>query len=138
MDKKIEDFIKEQKNLTICTTVNDIPICANCFYSYMEAGNFLIFKSNRKTQHITNALINHNVAGTILPDITKTGRIKGVQFSGKFIIPTDDLLAKAQKIYYTKHPFALPMLGELWMISLVFVKMTDNTMGFGKKIIWQK
>ena len=136
MDKKIESFIEEQKNLTFCTAVDNVPNCANCFYAYIRESQFLIFKSNRKTKHIANALINNNVAGTIIPDISKIGIIKGIQFEGKFIIPKDRLLEKAKKVYYVKYPFALPVPGEIWMIELIFVKMTDNTLGFGGKLEW--
>ena len=138
MDKKIESFIKEQKNLTLCTSVNNLPSCANCFYAYMSDGNFFVFKWNRTTKHIANSLINYNIAGTVIPDISKIGTIKGIQFTGKFTVPIGDVLDKAKKIYYARHPFALPMPGELWMIELISVKMTDNTLGFGGKLMWEK
>lgn len=138
MDKRMKSFIKEQRNLTLCTSVNNIPSCANCFYAYMSEGDFLVFKSNKKTKHIANALINYNIAGTIIPDISKIGNIKGIQFTGMLIVPTGDLLDKAKKTYYARHPFALPMAGEIWMTELISVKMTDNTLGFGNKLIWEK
>ena len=138
MDKKIESFINEQKNLTLCTTIDNNPYCANCFYVYSGEDNFLVFKSDRTTKHIANALINDNVAGTIIPDISKIGTIKGIQFTGKFIAPADKLLEKAKSIYYNRFPFALPMTGEIWVIELISVKMTDSTLGFGKKLTWEK
>ena len=95
-------------------------------------------KSVKETKHITSARINNTVAGTIIPDISKIGTIKGIQFTGKFTVPAGDLFEKAKKTYYTKHPFALPVAGEIWAIELLSVKMTDNTLGFGKKIIWEK
>jgi uncharacterized protein YhbP (UPF0306 family) len=30
------------------------------------------------------------------------------------------------------------MPGEVWTIELLTMKMTDNTLAFGKKIIWEK
>jgi len=27
---------------------------------------------------------------------------------------------------------------RLWIVSLTLIKMTDNRLGFGKKLIWQK
>ncbi len=138
MEKDIEVFVEEQKSLTFCTSIDNIPYCANCFYAYRQDGNYLIFKSSRKTQHIVNALINDKVAGTIIPDINKLGTIKGIQFVGRFIVPIAEELEEVKKIYYRKHPFALPMKGEIWMVALTSVKMTDNTLGFGKKFIWKK
>ena len=138
MNEKIIHFIEGQKNSTICTSVNNMPLCANCFYAYLKEDNYLVFKSNRETKHMTNALINNNMAGTIIPDIGKVGVIRGIQFTGKLVIPMNDLLEKMKKVYYTKFPFALTMTGEIWAIELLSIKMTDNTLGFGKKIIWEK
>jgi len=138
MDNRIESFIKAQRSLTLCTTIKNIPACASCFYAYMTSSNSLVFKSARSTAHVSNALINPNIAGTVVADITKIGNVKGVQFVGNFIEPKEELLECARRIYYRKYPFAVTIPGELWLIELTYVKLTDNTLGFGKKIIWHK
>jgi hypothetical protein len=33
---------------------------------------------------------------------------------------------------------ALAMPGHIWTIQLTEIKMTDNTLGFGKKIAWSR
>ncbi len=137
MDAQIENFIGSQKNMTLCTSINNTPECANCFYTFMPDGDYLIFKSKKTTGHVSHALVNNKVAGTILPDISKIGSIKGIQFSGVFLEPQEDLLEKAKKIYYSKFPLALGISGELWLIKLTYTKMTDNTLGFGKKLLWE-
>jgi uncharacterized protein len=138
MDKKILTFLKEQKNLTFCTSLNNVPHCVNCFYSFIEEFDSLVFKSDPTTQHIINALLNNKIAGTIVPDIHQTGTIKGIQFTGNFLIPANEILEIAKIKYYKKFPFALVMPGELWSIELTTIKMTDNTFGFGKKLVWVK
>lgn len=138
MDKKISAFIKAQTALTIATSVDSIPYCATCFYAYLEEENLLVFKSDAETRHISDALINNNVAGSILVDKTEIGKIKGIQFNGTFLSPKDALLKDAQKAYYFKYPYAAAMKGDLWVIELTSVKFTDNTLGFGKKLIWEK
>jgi len=138
LEEKIANFIQQQKNISICTAVNNTPSCASCFYAFSDEGDYLIFKSNRKTEHIVNALINDKLSGTILPDSIKLETVKGVQFKGKFIEPSGDLLEKVKKIYYSKFPFAKLFQGDIFLIALDSVKMTDNTLGFGKKITWEK
>lgn len=138
MDKKIESFLESQKNLTLCTSVDNTPHCASCFYAYVSEGHFVVFKSDRKTKHICNAFINDKVAGTIIPNIDKIGTIKGIQFIGKFIVPTGVFVEQMKKKYYGKYPFALALAGDLWGIELQSVKMIDNTLGFGKKLSWEK
>ena len=138
MDKKISAFIKAQTALTIATSVDSIPYCATCFYAYLEEENLLVFKSDAETKHISDALINNNVAGSILVDKTEIGKIKGIQFNGTFLAPKGVQLKDAQKAYYFKYPYAAAMKGDLWVVELTEVKFTDNTLGFGKKLKWEK
>ena len=138
MDKKIKSFIEEQKNLTFCTSTQNEPYCASCFYAFIKEENFLVIKSDKNSKHIVNALINDSLAGTIIPDLSKIGVIKGIQFTGKFITPTGELLEKMKKAYYSRFPFALTMTAEIWGIEITGIKMTDNKLGFGKKLTWEK
>lgn len=137
-DKRIIAFIDSQKNLSIGTCINNIPHCASCFYAYSEEGNYVIFKSDKKTTHISNALINPMVAGSVLPNIEKVGTIKGIQFTGLFKQPEGNLLQEAKNIYYSKYPFARAIAGDVWVVEFLSIKMTDNTLGFGKKLMWEK
>ena len=43
-----------------------------------------------------------------------------------------------KKNYFKAFPYALAMNPKLWQIRVDFFKLTDNTLGFGKKIIWQE
>ena len=138
MGKKITSFISEEKNLTLCTSNDNIPYCASCFYAYVPEENLLVFKSDKNSKHITDALLNDAVAGTIIPDLSKIGIIKGIQYTGKLLMPGGDLLEKIKKAYYGRFPFSVAMAGDLWAIELISIKMTDNKLGFGKKIIWEK
>ncbi|RXF71717.1 hypothetical protein [Arcticibacter tournemirensis] len=136
VDKRIVAFIQSQSVLTIATSANNMPYCATCFYAYSENANALVFKSSAETTHIAQGIENRHVAGSVLPDKLVTGKVKGIQFSGILdrvdAAHQDDL----QKVYYKKYPFALAMGGELWVIKLSWIKFTDNTLGFGTKVIW--
>lgn len=136
INQRIVLFLKQNTNLTIATSKNNIPYCANCFYAYDEDQNFLIIKSDSETNHIRQALQNNNVAGSIIPDRLDPGKIQGIQFRGVFTEPKGDLFELLKKKYYLKYPFALAFSGSIWAIELVYIKMTDNTLGFGKKIEW--
>lgn len=138
MDERIVKFISSQKCITICTAENNKPYCANCFYAFIPEENILVFKSDRNTKHISQALANNYVAGTILADVETTGTLRGIQFTAAFNIPSDNLVEKSKKAYYNRFPFALAVPGDLWTVELVTVKLTDNILGFGKKLNWQK
>lgn len=136
VEQRVISFLKENTNFTLATSAYNIPYCANCFYAYAEDKNMLIFKSRIETIHIKQALENRNVAGSITPDRLDPAKIRGIQFRGNFTEPGIELLKLFRMIYYKKFPFAVSFAGDIWAIELTYIKMTDNTLGFGKKIEW--
>ncbi|MBL4592959.1 MAG: hypothetical protein JKX68_03975 [Flavobacteriales bacterium] len=138
MEKKIRNYISGNKVLTIATSVADKPYCANCFYVFDEVNKILIFLSDDATQHIKEALQNKNVAGTINTEVTTVAKIQGIQFVGDFINPTEEQKIAFYKTYYKKFPFAKAKPSLIWGIQLNWIKMTDNTLGFGKKLVWER
>jgi hypothetical protein len=114
------------------------PHCFTCFYSFDPEEMLLHYKSANETQHSALLLKKPLVAGTIVPDALDVLHIKGVQFQG-IILPFDHSHYKdASTHYHGKHPVALLMPGEIWTIKLLTIKFTDNTLGFGKKQLWER
>ena len=138
IDKRIKEFINKHHVLTLATSQNNIPYSANCFYVYYENENMLIFTTDHKTRHAQDAVINQNVAGSIVLETNVVGKIQGVQFQGKMHEPKDDLLKKVKARYLKRFPVAMLMKTNLWIVELSFLKFTDNRLGFGKKLIWEK
>jgi uncharacterized protein len=138
MEKKIVNYISENKVLTLATSIDDKPYCANCFYVFDEVNKMFIFLSDTKTQHIQEALKNSNVGGSIQNGVTTVAKIQGIQFTGEFINPNEEQEKEFYKIYYKKFPFAKAKPSPIWAIQLAWIKMTDNTLGFGKKLIWDR
>lgn len=134
MNERIIDFIRTQTNLTIATCLDQVPYCASCFYTFYEDEPSFVFKSRSGTRHITEALKNPLVAGTIVPDRLIKGKVRGLQFQGKFRAANREEAAA----YYKKYTFAMAMPGDLWAIVPVEIKFTDNTLGFGTKINWSR
>jgi uncharacterized protein YhbP (UPF0306 family) len=138
MDKSIVQFISEQTVMTIATSLNNIPHCAMCFYVFIPQQNIIVFKSKPTTTHVTQALVNSMVAGSILPDKFNPGKTSGIQFNGEFQPAHDELHRIASKHYYKKYPFAAVIPGELWIIALTNIIFTDATLGMGKKKKWER
>ncbi|MGD0342664.1 MAG: hypothetical protein ABSA76_13260 [Bacteroidales bacterium] len=46
------------------------------------------------------------------------------------------MFQKAKNAYLKKFPVAALMDTRLWIVELTYIKMTDNRLGFGKKLIW--
>ncbi len=137
-DSRIVEFIHEHHVLTLATSFNEEPWCANCFYVYLEDENGLVFTSDFDTKHIQQASHNIYVAGSIVLETSIIGKIQGIQFQGIISQPQDELHEKAKKAYLKRFPIAMLMDTHLWVVDLTYIKMTDNRLGFGKKLIWSK
>jgi len=52
-------------------------------------------------------------------------------------VPEGDLAEKAKVAYLKRFPVAILMKTNLWVVKVRYIKMTDNRLGFGKKLIWE-
>ena len=136
IDGRIIKFFRRHHVLTIVTTVDNEPWCANCFYAYLEEENSLVFTTDADTRHGKEFLINPLVAGSVVLETLVIGKIRGIQFQGTVSEPEGELLNKAKWAYLKKFPPAALMDTHLWVVKLTKIKMTDNRLGFGKKLIW--
>jgi len=136
IDSRIVKFFRKHHVLTIATSVSNEPWCANCFYVYMEEENSLVFTTGGDTRHGKEFGLNTLVAGTVVLETMIIGRIRGIQFQGIVSEPEGDLLSKAKRAYLLRFPVAALMDTRLWVVKLNYIKMTDNRLGFGKKLIW--
>ncbi len=131
--QKIDKFLKEHHVLSLATSDGVELSSCNLFYTFDKDSISFIVASSDDTGHIKNIQKNNQVSGTVVLETKIVGKIKGVQFRGDFITLTDKSLAK---LYFKTFPYALAMNPKLWQIKVNYFKMTDNTLGFGKKIIW--
>ena len=122
--------------LTIATSVENEPWCANCFYVYLEEENTLVFTTDIDTRHGKEFIKNPLVAGSVVLETMVIGKIRGIQFQGIVSEPEREMLSKAKWAYLKKFPPAVLMDTHLWVVNLTLIKMTDNRLWFGKKLIW--
>ena len=134
MDEKIVKFIKKHHVLTLATVNSEgVPYVANCFYAYDAKRNKLIFTSDTSTRHGAEMTTEPRVAISIVLETRVVGRVQGIQIEG--IAERGD--SEAHKSYIKRFPYAAAAPIELWMVSPTMMKLTDNTLGFGKKLIWR-
>jgi uncharacterized protein len=136
IDSRFIKFFRKHHVLTIATTVENEPWCANCFYVYMEEENELVFTTDKDTRHGKEFLENPVVAGSVVLETLVIGKIRGIQFQGVVSEPEGEKLSKAKWAYLKKFPPAVLMNTHLWVVKLTHIKMTDNRLGFGKKLLW--
>lgn len=138
MDNRIVKFIKEHHVLTLATSFNNLAYCCNVYYVYNDKKNFLVFSSDLSTKHVQEFIHNPNVAGAIHLSTNEIKKIQGVQLLGTISELSGVELDKAKKLYLDNFPYAERMQLHLWKMQLKFIKMTNNQIGFGKKLIWGK
>jgi hypothetical protein len=132
MNPKIEAFITKHSLLSLATYADELWSCS-LFYAYDPEEIAFIVATDTKTLHGMNVTKNHTVAGTVAFESKTVGKIQGIQFRGEMTISE-----AVSEFYYKAFPYARVMNPTLWKITLDEIKMTDNTLGFGKKLIWKR
>lgn len=134
IDERIIKFIKRHHTLTLATVSKEgLPYCAACFYVYDKERNRLIFTSDDSTRHAQEMADNATVACAITLETRIVGKVQGVQICGRAERGDD----KDRACYIARFPYAAMALLAIWAVEPSFIKLTDNTLGFGKKLIWE-
>ncbi len=135
IDERITRFIARHHVLTLATTDPEGRAwVANAFYAYDKERNLLIFTSDDATQHALHMAMQPNVAISIVLETRVVGRVQGCQMRG-LAKRGDDA---AYRRYIRRFPYAAAADLHLWCVEPTYIKLTDNTLGFGKKLIWQR
>ncbi len=137
IDKNISQFIKKHHVFNLAVHHNNEIWTASCFYAFWEEKSSLVFLSDEDTKHSQMMIVNPKVAGTITLETRIVGKIQGLQFKGIVHKAENEILFMSKKIYYKRFPYTLGIQSTFWILSIQFAKLTDNKLGFGKKIIWQ-
>jgi uncharacterized protein YhbP (UPF0306 family) len=113
IDERIIRFFKKHHVLTVGTSVNDEPWCANCFYVYLEKENSLVFTTDPETRHGKEFLKNKIVAGSVVLETPIIGKIRGIQFQGIVSEPDGELSERVKRSYLKRFPVAICGLSNL-------------------------
>ena len=134
MDERFIKFIKKHHVLTLATVNSEgMPYVANCFYAFDTKRNLFVFTSDLATRHGAEMAANSSVALSVVLETRIVGRVQGLQVTGRALRGDDE----ARKCYIKRFPYAAAADLELWMVEPTLMKLTDNTLGFGKKLVWQ-
>ena len=137
-NKRITEFLRRHHVMTLATCRDNRPWCCQCFYAYVDRLCGLVFTSDAATRHIAEATEQPYVAGSIALETAVIGKIRGIQLEGKLVEADGELLREIKTAYIKRFPYTLLMDTKLWFLELHTMKMTDNRLGFGKKLYWKK
>jgi uncharacterized protein YhbP (UPF0306 family) len=144
--ERIEAFIRRHHVMTVATVGPDgRPWTAHVFYAWMGEERRFVFTTDEATRHGAEMAENARVAAGIALETRIVGRVQGLQIEGaarRAAIgeKTDEKTGeKARHAYLKRFPYAVAA-GDLplWILEPTMMKLTDNTLGFGKKLIWQR
>ncbi|MFR9620275.1 MAG: pyridoxamine 5'-phosphate oxidase family protein [Rikenellaceae bacterium] len=134
LDPRVVKFIRRHHVLTLATSdVDGAPYCCNAFYSYDVERNVFVFASNHDTRHVAHMTRNCEVAASVVLESRVVGRLQGLQIVGRVV----EASQADRESYIAAFPYAALSSLTLWRIELQFMKYTDNTLGFGTKLVWQ-
>jgi len=131
--EKISAFIAKHHVMSLATTDALKPSVCSLFYAYDASSLSFVVASSEDTLHGKNVLQNSAVAGNIYLETEEVGKIEGLQFDGVMTLLHESSL---KKLYFKRFPYALALMPKLWQIEVKNFKLTDNKLGFGKKIIY--
>ncbi len=135
IDPKIEKFISKHHVLTLATaTPCGEPYCSNAFYAYSKGEGAFVFTSDTTTHHGAMMLENSRVAASVVLETRVVGRVQGLQITGR-VMPA---LEGDKTLYLKRFPYAAVADLTLWRLEADMLKLTDNTLGFGRKLIWHR
>jgi len=155
-DDKMAAFIRRHHVMTLATVgAEGTPWCAHAFYAYVAGGGgeatgsevadggadggFFVFSTAEGTRHGAEMAENQHVAAAIALETRTVGRLQGLQIEGTAAVPEGAELAAARRAYLRRFPYAAAMPDlALWTLHPTQMKLTDNTLGFGKKLVWKR
>lgn len=138
VNTQIIKYIKENNVFTLATSFRNVPYSAICFYAYHISENYFVFTSDKKTKHVSDFLIQPFVAGSICKPQNTVASAKGLQFTGKILLNLSTAEKESiERLYLYTFPFTKTTELTLWMLKPLYFKLTDNSLGFGKKIKWK-
>jgi uncharacterized protein YhbP (UPF0306 family) len=135
---RIIKFIGEHHLLTLAVSDESDIWCSHAFYVFIEEERAFLITSEDKTRHIQLAQKKDIVAGGIALETDKIGEIRGLQFKAVIDKCDDSLLGPYKMRYLKRFPYAILKGGDLWRLTITEAKLTDNRLGFGKKIKWSR
>jgi len=135
MDERVIKFIRRHHVLTL-STVSEAgePWAAHVFYAWDAGRERFVFMSDDATAHSAHMDACREVAVSIALETRMVGRLQGCQIRGRAVRGDD----AARRAYIKRFPFAAAADTPVWTVEPDYAKFTDNTLGFGKKIIWQR
>lgn len=140
--ERMVKFIRRHHVMTLASVGGDgQPWVAHAFYAWTAAdgGCFVFSTDPDNTRHGAEMAANPRVAAGIALETRIVGRVQGVQIEGRVRRAEGVESDSARRAYLKRFPYAAAIPGlTLWLLEPTLMKLSDNTLGFGKKLVWTR
>lgn len=138
-DSRFVRFITRHHVMTVAVTDDDgMPYCAALFYAYDPSRGRFVFTTDLDTRH-GGLMARHGFAAASIVLETRTvGKVQGLQIRGRVRRADGDEGREARRVYVAAFPYAAVAGLSLWIMEPTFMKLTDNRLGFGTKLVWNE
>lgn len=134
----MQQYLSRQHVFSLFTSFQSDVWPAICFYTFNSQTMSLYFLTETSTCHGQLMLKNPLVAGTICCQNKTVANIQGIQFIGKVDSLTGKEEKQARQDYNRRFPVAMVTSIPIWQLSLQQIKMVNNKLGFGTKLVWHR
>ncbi|MBT0725726.1 hypothetical protein HH682_15175 [Rosenbergiella sp. S61] len=131
-------YLADQHVLTLCTQHGDQFWAANCFYALDREDISFWLMTEPSTLHGRLMVASPQVVGTVSAQTESVSQLQGVQFQGVITLAEGKAHQRGLEAYQRRFPIAKQKSAPLWRLQIDRLKMTDNQLGFGTKLHWQR
>ncbi len=132
------NYLAGQHVLTLCARNGDEFWAANCFYALDSENISFWLMTEPSTLHGRLMVASPSVVGTVSAQTELVAELQGIQFQGVIALAEGDTGQRGLEAYQQRFPIAKKKSAPLWQLQINQLKMTDNQLGFGTKLLWQR
>jgi uncharacterized protein YhbP (UPF0306 family) len=132
-------FLRSHHVLALAGADGDgMPWAASLFFAFDAPAQRLLVLSGHDTHHGAQLAIDARVAGTVAGQPHAIEEVRGLQFGGRCRELHGADAVQALSLYHAAFPQAQGMSAPVWEVELHTLKFTDNRLGFGHKVLWNR
>lgn len=134
----IDGFLARHNVMSLAVAGEGTLWAACVFYAFDRAQRRLLYVTSLDTTHGRLALSNPSVVATVAPQGRDIAGVQGVQIRGLSTMLQGQEAADAKALFLAYFPEVGAVPAPIWALVPDYVKMVDNTVGFGHKEEWPR
>lgn len=135
---EFEEFLNRHTVLSLAVAADGEVWAASVFYCVDADRCRLLYYTNDNTAHARLALRSDAVAATIAAQQRRVESISGLQLRGRTTRLACAEADRAREIFAERFPEIAVADAPIWELTPDYLKLVDNSRGFGHKQEWRR